>query len=323
MRLIHSRKNQLQSSGDKVLLKSECFPGLDYVFVDVSAQEKEFRFTETREFYALNLTTSSSFRRVIELEVPSSIVCLLHVNEGEVQYGSEDTSLNIPAGAFNLLLSPFSGSTIQLQSRENGLDISLLTLDTSSFTSMLNLECSSHHNVYRKLLEQDLGLLDQSQESDFSMRYVLSQLTAPTPADRVEHLNFNSKCLEVMARAFALIDSESCCNSPEDCEFQKLKPLVEVRKILEENLASPPGLSKISKLVGLNEYDLKKRFKEHYGNTVFGYLAEMRMQYAWKLLQDEKKTVGEASTMVGYKNPQHFSAAFKKRFGFSPSGLNS
>jgi AraC-like DNA-binding protein len=30
---------------------------------------------------------------------------------------------------------------------------------------------------------------------------------------------------------------------------------------------------------------------------------------------------GEISDKIGYKNPQHFSTAFKKKFGISPSAL--
>lgn len=70
--------------------------------------------------------------------------------------------------------------------------------------------------------------------------------------------------------------------------------------------------------MGINEYDLKKGFKEQFGRTVFGYLGEQRMSLAYELLKTKTQTIGEISSVVGYKNPQHFSSAFKKRFGLSP-----
>jgi AraC-like DNA-binding protein len=45
------------------------------------------------------------------------------------------------------------------------------------------------------------------------------------------------------------------------------------------------------------------------------------MDTAYTLLQDDK-SVSEVAELIGYKNPHHFTAAFKKRFGFLPSQVN-
>ncbi|MEX2568569.1 MAG: helix-turn-helix domain-containing protein [Cyclobacteriaceae bacterium] len=47
------------------------------------------------------------------------------------------------------------------------------------------------------------------------------------------------------------------------------------------------------------------------------------MHQARKRLLEERLSVYEVSEMAGYKNPQHFSTAFKKFFGFNPSRLKS
>ena len=43
------------------------------------------------------------------------------------------------------------------------------------------------------------------------------------------------------------------------------------------------------------------------------------MEYAGRLLRDEKRTVEEVAFELGYEHAQHFSSGFKKHFGVSPS----
>jgi AraC-like DNA-binding protein len=45
------------------------------------------------------------------------------------------------------------------------------------------------------------------------------------------------------------------------------------------------------------------------------------MEYAMRLIREDQKFVTEAARILGYKNPHHFSAAFKKKFGICPSAV--
>jgi AraC-like DNA-binding protein len=83
----------------------------------------------------------------------------------------------------------------------------------------------------------------------------------------------------------------------------------------------PPTLSELAKAVGINEYKLKKGFKETFGNTVFGYLADTRLELARIELFEKKKSVSQLAFELGYSSIQHFSNAFKKKFGVSPGRL--
>lgn len=96
----------------------------------------------------------------------------------------------------------------------------------------------------------------------------------------------------------------------------------EARSLIEENIKTPCSLIELAHKVGLNDFKLKKGFKELFGTTVFGHLNELRMQEAKRLLTEEKRPVNYVSNKVGYKNSHHFSAAFKKRYGILPSQLN-
>lgn len=93
------------------------------------------------------------------------------------------------------------------------------------------------------------------------------------------------------------------------------------RDYLVQHLALPPSLPELARLAGLNEFKLKKGFKELFGQTVFGYLSDYRLADAKAQLQERQKTASELAFELGYSSVQHFSAAFKKKFGVSPTAL--
>jgi AraC-like DNA-binding protein len=80
----------------------------------------------------------------------------------------------------------------------------------------------------------------------------------------------------------------------------------------------PPSLKELAKLSGLNEYKLKKSFKEVYNTTVFGYLSDHRLNEARKKLESSNKSIAEIAYDLGYSSPQHFAKAFKEKFGLTP-----
>ncbi|MEM6611553.1 MAG: helix-turn-helix transcriptional regulator, partial [Cyanobacteria bacterium P01_C01_bin.72] len=52
---------------------------------------------------------------------------------------------------------------------------------------------------------------------------------------------------------------------------------------------------------------------------VVGYIAQQRLDRAERLLRERKHSVAEVAILVGYGNIGHFSVAFKRRFGITPS----
>ena len=81
---------------------------------------------------------------------------------------------------------------------------------------------------------------------------------------------------------------------------------------------TPPSLKELAKASALNEYQLKMGFKEIYGNTVYGFLLDHKLDHSRILLDSGKLQVNEVAYQMGYTNPSHFIAAFKKKFGITP-----
>lgn len=101
-----------------------------------------------------------------------------------------------------------------------------------------------------------------------------------------------------------------------------LDKIIQVKNIISKDINTPLSLTELAVSAGLNVDKLKKGYKEVFGTTVFNHLREMKMQKAQELIEGKKYSITQISEIVGYKNPQHFTAAFKKRFGILPSELN-
>lgn len=93
------------------------------------------------------------------------------------------------------------------------------------------------------------------------------------------------------------------------------------REYVLSHLDQPPGLSELARIVGINEYKLKRGFKEVFGNTVFGFIAETRLEMAKNYLLEDGISISQIASDLGYSSLPHFSYAFKKKFGMSPAKL--
>lgn len=94
-----------------------------------------------------------------------------------------------------------------------------------------------------------------------------------------------------------------------------------VREIISKNLDKSTTLIDLARTVGTNEFTLKKGFKEMFGTTVFGYWNDLKMQVAKQMLLSENVSISQVAEKTGYKNPQHFTVAFKRKYGITPGKL--
>jgi AraC-like DNA-binding protein len=92
-----------------------------------------------------------------------------------------------------------------------------------------------------------------------------------------------------------------------------------IREFLDRHYAHPPGLLALARQFGTNDFKLKKGFRELFGTTVFGYVAERRLQVARQLLTLTAQPVQEVAEAVGFSNPANFATAYRRKFGHAPS----
>ncbi|MEM9817476.1 MAG: AraC family transcriptional regulator [Cyanobacteria bacterium P01_D01_bin.6] len=105
---------------------------------------------------------------------------------------------------------------------------------------------------------------------------------------------------------------------PQLCS-EEIERVYLAKEILLANLEHPPSLLELAQRVGLNDCKLKRGFRQLLGTTAFGYLYQQRMEKARDLLKVDTMNITEVAAVVGYTNPSAFGAAFKRRFGTTPS----
>jgi AraC-like DNA-binding protein len=139
---------------------------------------------------------------------------------------------------------------------------------------------------------------------------VLNQLFTTQLSESASRLFYQGKAYEILSLYF----SERKPNT-ESCPFlndqETVRKIKHAKEHLLKNQDAPPSLKELAKYAGLNEYQL-------YGNSVFGYLLDHKLDHARVLLDTMKYQVNEVAYQLGYTNPSHFIAAFKKKFGMTP-----
>lgn len=130
-------------------------------------------------------------------------------------------------------------------------------------------------------------------------------------------LLIQSRTLELLALQmgqFAQVGNTAGIIKQDDIE-----KLHKLKSHIDEHFLDELSLAQLSKVSLLNEFKLKSGFKAVFHTTVFGYIRTLRMEYAKRLLCDMNMQVAEVAMITGYEHTQHFSIAFKKHFGISPS----
>ncbi|MEH1835867.1 MAG: helix-turn-helix transcriptional regulator [Nostoc sp.] len=83
-------------------------------------------------------------------------------------------------------------------------------------------------------------------------------------------------------------------------------------------MSHPPSLLNLAEEIGLNDFKLKRGFREVFGTTVLGYVQSLRLEQAQQLLRGTNLTVAEIASQVGYESITHFRHLFKRQFGITP-----
>ena len=114
-------------------------------------------------------------------------------------------------------------------------------------------------------------------------------------------------------------------NTEVSCPFlkdqDKMVKIKDIRNFLLDHLTDPPTISQLAKKFNLNEQQVKKGFKELYGNTVYGFVLDAKLSKAKSMLESKRFLIKEISFQVGYQNTSQFIAAFKRKFGKTPKKM--
>jgi AraC-like DNA-binding protein len=151
------------------------------------------------------------------------------------------------------------------------------------------------------------------------VKSILHQMDQSKPAEELKCFFVASKVYELINHCFEQLTNniqQGCTLSANDISCLK-----KARAILAENIAEPPSIIQLSRMVGINDCKLKRGFKQLFNTTPFGYVQDLRMTQARHSLLDGMSSVTSVANQVGYTNVGHFSAAFRKYHGSTPGNF--
>lgn len=276
----------------------------------------------TNEMGAYQFVNSSSKDKIIEFAHDTHLIHFLFALSGEISLSATEGTeqVNLTSDIFFIYSNPYVATTLKIclpkSAKIFSLVISLKELHAifgSSFgrDETAAKEFMENYKMERFFLEKPMNP---------SLSVIIYQFFSGINREAVRNIYQQGKFMEFLS--LYLDSPNSVQEAGNHCPFvmdsYELKKIKEARDIIVEHMIDPPSLKSLAKLVGTNEYKLKIGFKSVFSNTVYGYLLDYRMEEARKLLTVNNTRIKEVATLVGYSNPSHFIAAYKRKYGITP-----
>ena len=207
--------------------------------------------------------------------------------------------------------------------KNDTMEVITIAISELEFAQMAQKYPDSFMTIYKRYQRGDNFLL--SHQGGFltsvQMQAVLQQLNNTELLGNAAGVYSDLKVLELLLLQFHQMDTQKC-QSYQYCKTRTdIDKIHEVSELIVSDLQQTPSISELAKEVGMNEKKLCYGFKEIFGNTIFGYLYDYKMQLAQQLLLYTDKPISEIAFQCGYEHLSHFSTAFKRKFGRSPQGV--
>ncbi|CAM3929888.1 response regulator [Cohnella lubricantis] len=93
----------------------------------------------------------------------------------------------------------------------------------------------------------------------------------------------------------------------------------EIKEYIDQHYFEDIKISIFAERYYLSREYLMKLFKQQYGSGIHEYVQKVRMDKAKELLNDSDLKIQDISEMLGYKDKNYFSKAFRNYFALSPS----
>ena len=228
-----------------------------------------------------------------------------------------DTGMVLKAGQNQLQGSGIAAGNREFYAKDRFCHCLNVHLDPALLPTFLVTETEPLPALVQSLIEDnDWQTVLPRQKTTPAMAGTIRQILNCPFQGFTKRMYLQAKVLELLALQIAVF-------TPADPVGARLKPQTIDRiraaaDILVENLDAPPAISDLAQSVGVSERTLQRGFQSVFGMTVFGYLTDRRMLQADRWLRS-RKSVADVANLVGYSNPGHFTAAFKRKFGITPT----
>ncbi|WP_115461354.1 AraC family transcriptional regulator [Winogradskyella aurantiaca] len=253
---------------------------------------------------------------VIERDIDSSYIQFHFCVKGSADFifNNGNYVLKIVEDRSLLLYNPQRDLPIHLEVQPQSWLVSLI-ISIDKFHSLFSQDANyvsflTAENRSKKYYKDDL--------INPSMAVVLNQLLSFNLNESIKPLYFKGKAYELLSLFFNRDKDANIEQCPFLVDEENVAKLKKAKDIIIARMAEPPSLQELSDSIGLSLKKLKEGFKQIYGDTVYGFLLDYKMEVARKLLDSGEYNVNEVGFKVGYSTASHFIAAFKKKYGTTP-----
>ena len=276
-------------------------------------------YEETRideGFLVLTYQNENNISEVIEREIDSSFIQFHFCSKGSSKF-----IFNEGRYALDIL----EENSLLLYNPQRDLPIHL-ELNPSSWLVSVLISIKKFHSLFSQEADYITFLSDDNKDKKYykdgkispSMAIVLTQLIHYNLNSSIKNLYFKGKAYELLSLYFNRSEDANIEQCPFLVDETNIIKIRKAKDIIISRMAEPPSLQELSEEIGLNLKKLKEGFKQIYGDSVYSFLFDYKMEVARKLLESGEHNVNEVGLKVGYSTSSHFIAAFKKKFSTTP-----
>ncbi len=215
--------------------------------------------------------------------------------------------------------------SILLYNPQQNLPINLEVLPKSSIISLL-ISIEKFHSLFSKEASYIPFLSEENSNKKYyddsiikpTVLVVLQQIINANINSSIKDLYIKGKIYELLSLHFQKDESTEGEYCPFLVDERDVLSIRKAKDIIISRMSEPPSLQELANEIGLNLKKLKEGFKQIYGDTVYSFLFDYKMEHARRLLERNQYNVNEVGLQIGYSTASHFITAFKKKFGTTP-----
>jgi len=272
--------------------------------------------TLEKGFYVLHFQNESNEILNFEREINSTFIQMHFCLRGNSKFlfNNGSYSFDVLDNRSILLYNPQRTLPINLEIQPKTTLLSIL-ISIEKFHSLFSKESGyipflSNENSNKKYYDDA--------EIKPTVAIVLQQIINSNINSSIRELYVKGKVYELLSLHFQKDESAEGEYCPFLVDEQNVLKIRKAKEIIISRMAEPPSLQELANEIGLNIKKLKEGFKQIYGDTVYSFLFDYKMEHSRRLLETNQYNVNEVGLQVGYSTSSHFIAAFKKKFGTTP-----
>ncbi|MBO0320856.1 AraC family transcriptional regulator [Muricauda sp. CAU 1633] len=267
-------------------------------------------------FYILKIQNDTKDHQVIERDIDSSFIQFHFCLKGKSLFNFNEGNYQLAVTEENSLL---------LYNTQKDLPLNLIVSPNSWLLSVV-MTIRKFHSLFSNEADYIPFLSEDNKEKKYysqemvspAIAVVLSQLMNYNLHPSIKKLYIKGKVYELISLYFNKTEEADLEQCPFLADEDNVRRIKMAKEIMISRMAEPPTLAELSTEIGLSLKKLKEGFKQIYGDSVYGFLFDYKMEYARKMLETGKHNVNEVGLKVGYSTASHFITSFKKKYGTTP-----